>query len=119
MKALALGIIVLGLVTAWVALGAPPEGADLNSPLAQWYRSLQTPQGMSCCDMADCRPVRARQVADDAGGHWEIFVGEEGQPKIWEAVPPDRVLRHNNEDGRPIACRFGGRILCFVPPSMT
>ncbi len=100
---------------------APPEGSDPNSPMAEWYHSLQTPDGGSCCSVADCRPVNARQTADG----WEIFIDPimAGNtiisPGIWEPVPPDRVLRRENADGRPIACRFGGRTLCFVPPAGT
>ncbi len=105
-------LAAIGLaVVAEHALAAPPAGSDPNSPMAAWYRSLKTPNGGSCCSEADCRPVDARQTASG----WEI---SNGLGK-WDPVPPDRVLRRDNEDGRPIVCIFGGRILCFVPPSMT
>ena len=39
----ALLAIVAAMLVAHYALGAPPAGADPNSPMAQWYRSLQTP----------------------------------------------------------------------------
>ena len=55
---------------------APPDGVDPGSPLAQWYRSLRTPDtGVSCCSVADCRPVQARQVED----HWEVLTEEAGR----------------------------------------
>ena len=42
---------------------APPENADPN--LAPWFESLKQPgSGVSCCSIADCRPVEYRLVAD-------------------------------------------------------
>jgi hypothetical protein len=96
-------------VLAGVALGGPPSGADPNSPLGLWYRSLTTPlSGASCCSVADCRPVDARLI----GEGWEIHVNG-----VWIPVSPYVVLKRNNPDGRPIACLRPGIILCFVPPA--
>jgi hypothetical protein len=106
-----LRLLAAALIIAGGARAAPPDGADPNGPMADWYRSLQAPDtGGSCCSLADCRPVEARQ----AGVHWEIWT-ETG----WQAVPLQRVLRRENLDGRPIACRRLGEILCFVPPADT
>jgi hypothetical protein len=100
-----LAIAVLLSEAAWAA---PPGGVDPDGPLARWYRSLKAPDiGGSCCSIADCRPVEARQVDD----HWEVLT-DEG----WEPVLPERVLRQENLDGRPIACKILGEIRCFVPP---
>jgi hypothetical protein len=39
--------------------------------MAQWYRSLKAPDiGGSCCSIADCRPVVARQVDN----HWQVLM---------------------------------------------
>ncbi|HEX5318043.1 MAG TPA: hypothetical protein VFW46_02740 [Stellaceae bacterium] len=93
------------------AVAAPPSGADPDSPMAQWYHSLKAPDiGGSCCSIADCRPVEARQVGD----HWEVLT-EEG----WLRVLPQRILHQKNLDGRPIACEVLGEIRCFVPPAGT
>jgi hypothetical protein len=97
------------LVLAGVAAGQPPQGANPNSPLGLWYRSLTQPYtGYTCCSLADCRPVEARLAGDD----WEIRVGDR-----WRAVPRWVVLNRENPDGRPIACLHAGYILCFVPPA--
>jgi hypothetical protein len=97
------------LLLAGVAAGQPPQGANPNSPLGLWYRSLTQPyNGRSCCSVADCRPVEARL----AGDGWEIRVGGR-----WLAVPRWNVLKRENLDGRPIACLHAGYILCFVPPA--
>jgi hypothetical protein len=98
-------------VLAGAAMGEPPPGADPNSPLGLWYRSLTVPYGgHSCCSVADCRPVEARLV----GEGWQVqFDG------AWIKVPPYVVLKRDNPDGRPIACLHAGIILCFVPPAAT
>jgi hypothetical protein len=108
---LRLFLVAVEALVAAPSLGAPPDGADPNSPLGTWYRSLQSPEGNSCCSIADCRPIDARLIGD----RWEILVPEMG----WQVVPPDRVLNRENPDGRPIACRSFGHVLCFVPPAGT
>jgi len=104
-------LVAAGALISAAVLAAAPDGADPNSPLATWYRSLQTQDGKSCCSIADCRPMDARLVGD----HWEILVPGTG----WEVVPNDRVLNRDNPDGRPIACRSLGQVLCFIPPAGT
>ena len=102
-------LIALLPVLVMPALAQPPAGADPNSPLAQWYRSLRSPEtGGSCCSEADCRPVDARI----AGDRWQIKT-DTG----WQDVPPERVLHRENADGRALACRFATMIFCFVPPA--
>jgi len=112
-------IFILLLLAIARSHAAPPEGADPNSPLGLWYRSLHVPHSDAlCCSISDCRPVEAR--AQD--GHWQIKLG-----RNWRDVPEDRVLRMDNPDGRPIACveQFDdapdaiGPIRCFVPPPET
>ena len=94
---------MLPVAAAWAH-----EGDDA---LAEWYRSLRTPEGGSCCDVRDCAPADARVV----GGSWEVI----DRRSAWLPVPPDRVLRRENRDGRPIACIVGGTVVCFVPPPGT
>jgi hypothetical protein len=77
--------------------------------MGEWYRSLRSPEtGDSCCSIADCRPIEARQVNDG----WQIKVGD-----TWLPVRPEIVLKRDNPDGRPIACMAGGIVFCFVPPA--
>jgi len=106
-----LWVLAVAMLIAAVARAAPPAGVDPDGPMAQWYRSLKAPDiGGSCCSIADCRPVEARQVGD----HWEVLT-ETG----WQSVLPERVLHQKNLDGRPIACEVLGEIRCFVPPAGT
>jgi hypothetical protein len=102
-------IVTAGLVVASVALGAPPENAD--PALAPWFRSLAQPgTGISCCSIADCRPVDARTTSSG----YEIFVKDQ-----WLAVPPEKVLQgKQNPTGKPVACVLNNQVLCFVPGTM-
>ncbi len=55
--------ILAALLAASPANAAPPENAD--PALAPWFQSLRQPEtGMSCCDIADCRPTEYRTVGD-------------------------------------------------------
>lgn len=86
-------------------IGAEPAVAH---PDDEWLRSLTAPDGSSCCSERDCFPSDAR-LHD---GLWKVPNGSG-----WEAVPPERVLRQPNKDGRPILCRLpSGVIVCFLPP---
>ncbi|MBV8537652.1 MAG: hypothetical protein JO128_18795 [Alphaproteobacteria bacterium] len=98
-----------GLVVASAALGAPPENAD--PALAPWFRSLAQPgTGISCCSIADCRPVDTRITS----GGYEIYVKDQ-----WLTVPPEKVLQgKQNPTGKPVACVLNGQVLCFVPGTM-
>lgn len=54
-----------------------------------WYRTLKTKSGWSCCSgdesHGDCRPVQAHQRQD---GDWEAYF--DGS---WQEIPPDAILR--------------------------
>jgi hypothetical protein len=93
-------------------VAAPPDGADPNSPLGTWYRSLKVPDtGQNCCGVADCRPVDAAWIEGD---RWRTRIGD----RVID-IPPDRVLSRENPDGRGILCRSVWEVLCFVPLSGT
>jgi hypothetical protein len=85
---------------------APPPDAD--PAMAPWFNSLRQPgSGISCCSIADCRPVDYRTVDN----HYEAFI--EGE---WRAVPPEKVItRADNPTGRAVVCwtKLSG-IMCFV-----
>jgi hypothetical protein len=99
-----LPIVLLMIATPGQA--APPPDAD--PAMAPWFNSLRQPgSGISCCSIADCRPVDYRTVDN----HYEAFI--EGE---WRAVPPDKVLtRADNPTGRAVVCwtKLSG-IMCFV-----
>ncbi len=98
--------LIGGFVLAAPLHAAPPPDADPAQ--APWFNSLRQPgSGISCCSIADCRPVDYRTVGD----HYEAYI--EGE---WRAVPPDKVLtRADNPTGRAVVCwtKLSG-IMCFV-----
>jgi len=108
---LALGVFVLGLATS---RAAPPDGADPNGPVGQWFQSLKQPgTGASCCSISDCRPVEYRLSPDG----YEAFLDAK-----WVRIPDHTILHgHPNPIARAVLCRapISGMILCFVPASET
>jgi hypothetical protein len=107
MRALLLGAVVGGVLSSGIPLrAAPPEHVDQN--LAQWFQSLQQPDtGVSCCSIADCRPVDSR--VGPAG--YEVFLEDE-----WQPVPKEKILEgKHNPLGRAVVCSSQAMgILCFV-----
>lgn len=98
--------LLLSLSGVVIAIAASAH--DGATAVDLWYRSLQAPDGTSCCSMRDCSPVDARIV----DGKWQVKAGEE-----WLPVAPEAVLRRENQDGRPIACIVQGFVKCFVEPA--
>ena len=81
-----------------------------NDQLSAWYSSLQTPFGMSCCNMRDCKTTDARIEHE----HWRAKVGDQ-----WIDVPDSAVLHRDNLAGEAVICMWNGSVRCFVPPSET
>ena len=108
------GLAVVAVAIFLTARGdaAPPENAD--PALAPWFESLKQPgSGVSCCSIADCRPVEYRLAA---GGYEALLDAR------WVHVPENRILhRTANPLARAMVCRspISGTILCFVPASET
>jgi hypothetical protein len=117
---MAASIVMAGLVYA-----APPPGGP--GPFSEWYGTLKTPSGGSCCDESDCRPVeavRSVRVEDEFGNlewRYEVLItpaSHGAAAAIWVQVPPDRVLARENPTGRPVACWLPTTgVLCFIRPS--
>lgn len=84
-------------------------------PHKEWIENLRR-GGVSCCSLADGRPVDARIH----GGRWQVK-WRTGQlptaPLHWTDVPDAAVLRVPNPIGPPIAFWAAGQVLCFIPGS--
>jgi hypothetical protein len=94
------------LFSAAAGTGAPPENGDPR--LAPWFESLRQPgTGISCCSIADCRPVDYR-VGENG---YEVLIED-----LWRPVPADKVLQgKDNPLGRAVVCWTPVRgIVCFV-----
>src|SRR5262245_30395830 len=84
--------VVIAVAVSFAVAGALAQSGEHGDGHAQnhdWYRSLKTKSGWSCCNgdegHGDCRPVRARQSFD---GQWEAFYNGS-----WQHIPPDAILR--------------------------
>ena len=64
-----------------------------------WYQGLRSPEGESCCNEKDCRPVDSRYVL--AEGSWTLEISIGG---LWVKVPNDRILPQPSPDGGVHAC---------------
>lgn len=108
---IALGLAALLVLIAPRSHGAPPEGSD--GRLSEFFLSLKQPGSqVSCCSISDCRFIDAARISAQG---WEAKVGDD-----WIPIPPERIIRdRQNIDGRAVLCYLGGRVLCFLEPTMT
>ena len=92
------------LVSISAHAAPPPEGSadwQLIMPHKGWIESQKQPNGASCCDWADGRPVDA-EIRD---GHWWAHVTPAHWPGVldqWIKIPDDRISRIHNPVGVPI-----------------
>jgi hypothetical protein len=81
----------------------------------EWYTGLRSPDGMSCCNERDCRPVAYRINRDT--GREEIQANG-----AWYPVEYDKVLPFSSPDGGYHACwsNAAGRpdFRCIMLPGM-
>ena len=86
-------VALVSLCSAVVLIGpARAQSGDWGDGHAanhDWYRTLKTKSGWSCCSgdqgHGDCRPVQAHQRQD---GDWEAYFNGS-----WQEIPPDAILR--------------------------
>src|SRR5262249_26200779 len=103
-------LCLVGLLLAWPVHAAPPPGADPNSELGRWFRSLKTSKGEICCSVADCRRPYAWRQTTSRG-----YQVQEGNGAPWLDVSPLNILQLRNPIGDAIACIVGGNVRCFIP----
>ena len=105
------------LVAAFAASAQPPPGADPNSEIGKWFKSLKSNKGLPCCDVSDCRRVEARLV----NGYYEALIDEQ-----WARVPDEVITNVGNPIGQYVACYSyyeatrdpPPHFYCFVPISL-
>lgn len=97
--------LLLATAPAWAA---PPPGADPNSPLATWLRTMRDRHGIGCCDSADCRRTAIRPAGDGV----EAWIGKEqfgdAAPDEWRPIPAAEL---RSREDRPAGVR--GAFVCF------
>lgn len=97
-----LAIAVVWTLT-WLVLGFFAGRATAHDGYSDWKQ----PNGLSCCNDHDCRPVTA---SVDQDGNWTVNV--DGRRV---AVPAGQVLKMPSPDGRSHWCGYGNMTYCFVP----
>lgn len=92
-----------------------------NDQRHDWFKSLHRPgTGISCCDIADCRPTEAKWQGNR---WWAVVLGQ------WQLIPPESVLKSPHSlDGNAYVClgesheidghKVDTLIYCFVPPDL-
>lgn len=120
---LTLALLVFAAVTAFAE---PPAGMHPSPQMHQWFESLRSPAGMSCCGVADCRFLDVKRDSKSDSG-FDVRIGDE-----WVRVPQRVVnLRTDNPTGRFVTCVYPGvgidgpapkgdstDIICFIEPPM-
>lgn len=111
----AIAVVVIYLV--WLT-GAYAHDAKAMTDQKRddWFTSLKTPDGGSCCNLTDCHETEARQMPDQS---WEAVVGGH-----WRPIPPEKVLTNPKSiDGAAYLCSsnyftemVAPTIYCFIPP---
>jgi hypothetical protein len=81
------------VLIAVLVLAVPGPAASAH----EWYRGLQSPSGIPCCDERDCRPVAYR--LNQRTGREEIEANGS-----WWPVEHDKVLPMSAPDGGAHAC---------------
>jgi hypothetical protein len=101
-------VVLIAVIVAPVAFSVPASAHE-------WYTGLRSPDGMSCCDERDCRPVAYRINPDT--GREEINANG-----AWHPVEYDKVLPFSSPDGGSHACwgeAAGGPVFrCIILPGM-
>ena len=103
----AVAVAVIG--PAWAQSGNRGDG---HAEHHDWYRTLKTKSGWSCCSgdegHGDCRPVQAHQRQD---GEWEAYFSG-----TWQEIPADAILRDelNRVPLHAHICERAGFVYCFL-----
>lgn len=122
---MAVVIAAIGLVVAawpawpaWAQVDVPPgpPAAAPDGPYdgsqSDWYKSLRSPGGIPCCDIADCRRVDAEQ----RDGQWWANSPRWG----WQPVPDKAILPGFSIFAEAVLCetQWGPNMhfYCFVRP---
>jgi hypothetical protein len=85
------------LVIFLVAVIVAPAAFYAPASAHEWYTGLRSPDGMSCCNERDCRPVAYR--INRVTGREEIQANG-----AWYPVEYDKVLPFSSPDGGYHAC---------------
>jgi hypothetical protein len=104
--------VALSLGYASSAFAQSGEHGDGHAEGHDWYGTLKSQLGWSCCngnkDHGDCRPVQARSRMD---GQWEAYYSGG-----WHLIPPETILGDelNKDPLHAHICEQYGFVYCFL-----
>jgi hypothetical protein len=121
------------LLMAFQVNANPPSADSADAVRMKDYaglvRGMKQPGGeVSCCSLADCRPVDNWRINRD--GHYEVFIrkltpdghGWTNGPDAYVEVPDEKVI-HGSAVPEPVACWThhpeNKGFYCFTPGSGT
>ena len=114
---------MIALMVALIAWATPSAGfdngqyGDVAPAVRDWFKSVRSPHGVPCCDIADGHRTAydIRTAAPGESGYWVPIEGE------WRPVPSEAVVYNaGNPVGEAVVwyVRQGANayyIRCFVP----
>lgn len=126
-------MLTAALLFSFHSYAAPPLGQPVNPEMHDWYQSLKDPNGVSCCNEADCRSIE--EYNQDKEGHWHVLIPRDvftdtewnkaawknnfGDVEgIWETIPDSKVIfKLTNPTGKAQLCFqvYNNYIYCFLP----
>lgn len=107
-------LIAAYLTSASVALAFDNgQWNDVDPQTRQWFKSIRSPNGTPCCDIADGHRTTWR--ANPQTGQYEVPIDGE-----WIPVPPEAIVRDTGNPTGEAIVWYGymlGKpwIRCFVP----
>jgi len=90
-----------------------PEYQNIDPKVRDWFKSIHSPKGVPCCDIADGHRTTWRGTSE---GGYEVPIADE-----WRKVPPEAIVYNaGNPTGEAIVwyVKQGENtyhIRCFVP----
>lgn len=85
---------------------------EVDPKVRDWFRSLRSPSGFSCCDFADGNRIEAPDYKENDDGTYEVFA--RGR---WVHIPKDRIVQATNMIGYAVLWWGPGLDVpyCFMP----
>ena len=94
---------------AWAEGPASKWGHDPAT--SEWFRSLRSPRGFSCCDYADGTRIEAPDYHENNDGSYDVQA--RGQTVH---IPPEKIVQGTNRVGYAILWWGAGpEPYCFLP----
>jgi hypothetical protein len=104
--------ILLTLAASGADAAGPSEKWGHDPQTSQWFKSLRSPQGVSCCDYVDGVRLEDPEWRQTEDASYEVFARG-----AWHKIPPEHVVTATNRVGYAILWWPAGyeEPSCFLP----